>query len=227
MNKNHQNVQNDIEVIFIKKKYKVKRFVLPLIYVIVVLIFVLTSFIAFMSNGNEIDQKDNIKYVSDELVTDDVPVVSVANTITVPYNKDTVQISNYFYDYSGTAQEQEKSIHSYENTYIQNSGVDYISNEPFDILSAYEGKVIKVEENDIVGKIVEIKHDNNIVTVYQGLSEVSVKENDNVVQSQIIGKSGKSKIVSSSDNHLHFEIYVNGKVINPLNCFGKRIDELN
>ena len=209
------------------KRYRLKKFVLPTIYIMVVLVFVLTSFVTLMSKGNVLDQKEDINYVSEEVNTNDVPVVAVTNVLTVPYNHENVQISNYFYDYSSNEEEQQKAIHSYENTYIQNTGIDYISNESFDVLSVYEGKVIKVEENDIVGKIVEIKHDNNIVTVYQGLSEVTVKVNDNVIQSQSIGKSGKSKLVSSSDNHLHFEIYIDGNVVNPLNCFGKKIDELH
>ena len=42
--------------------------------------------------------------------------------------------------------------------------------------------------------MVEIKHDNNLITTYQGLSNVTVKKNQTVNQGDIIGKSGKIKI---------------------------------
>mgnify|MGYP003299714825 CR=1 FL=1 len=39
----------------------------------------------------------------------------------------------------------------YENTYMQNSGVDYVSSNLFDVVSILGGTIISIEENDILG----------------------------------------------------------------------------
>ena len=85
---------------------------------------------------------------------------------------------------------------------------------------------MKVEENELVGKSIEIKHDDNVISVYQSISDITVKEGDSVKQGQKLGKATTSKINSDLGNHLHFELYVNGNIVNPENCFNKNINEL-
>ena len=77
-----------------------------------------------------------------------------------------------------------------------------------------------------MGKIVTIQHDNNIITTYQSLSEVTVKEGDNVAQNTIIGKAGDSNLEKDLGKHVLFEITMDGKYLNPENCFDKTIDQL-
>ena len=90
----------------------------------------------------------------------------------------------------------------------------------------YTGKVTKVEENNLLGKIIEITHDNNLISVYQSLSETSVVEGDNVLQGQVIGKSGESNISKDLGNHLHFELIHNSKNVNPELYYDKQLGEL-
>lgn len=54
-----------------------------------------------------------------------------------------------------------------------------------------KGEVIEVEEKELLGKSVTIRHENNIISVYQSLGETNVKKGDKVEAGQIIGKSGK------------------------------------
>ena len=98
--------------------------------------------------------------------------------------------------------------------------------EKFEVLSVFDGTITKVENNEMVGKTVEVKHSNNIISVYQGLSEVNVKEGDTVTQGTKIGTSGTSKVNNNLGNHLHFELYVDGQVVNPEDCFNKKLNEL-
>ena len=42
---------------------------------------------------------------------------------------------------------------------MQNSGVSYSSEKIFDVISVLDGIVISVENNDILGTTVEIRHD--------------------------------------------------------------------
>ena len=81
---------------------------------------------------------NNIKYVDGEITEGanrDIPVVSTNNTIVKPYLSDDVRIAKFFYDYNDSTDNQEKAIIFYENTYMQNSGVDYASENVFDVIS--------------------------------------------------------------------------------------------
>lgn len=208
-----------------KKKLKLKKFVIPIFSFI--LLFVFTVVVFLNNSNNKYDNMKNINYVSDVDIADNVPVVSIDKTFIKPYELENVKIGKYFYNYKESSDSQQNSIIFYDNSYIQNSGVDYIYDKTFDVIASYDGTVLKVEENDLVGKIVEIKHDNNIITVYQSLSDIQVKEGDIVSQGDVIASSGKSKINSELGNHIHFEIYIGGEVVDPLNCFGKKISELS
>ena len=135
-------------------------------------------------------------------------------------------IAKTFYNYEGEAQDQENAILFYENTYIQNSGVDYASSNQFDVISILDGTVISVEDNDILGTTVEVRHSNDLISIYQSLSDVAVKKDDQIIQGQIIAKSGVSNINKDLGNHLHFELYYKGKIVNPEEYYNKSVDEL-
>lgn len=169
---------------------------------------------------------DNTTYVNDVIIENDIPVVSVNNNMVRPYTASNVSIGKSFYNYQDNEENQKNSLIYYDGTYIPNSGVDYKSDETFDVVSVFDGTVSKVTENNLLGKIIEVTHSNNVISVYQSLSEVQVKEGDSVLQGQVIGKSGESNISKDLGNHLHFEIIINGKNINPENCYDKKIDEL-
>ena len=77
--------------------------------------------------------------------------------------------------------------------------------------------------NTILGKTIEIKHDNGIISSYQSLSEVNVKKDDYINQGQVIGKSGTNELDKEIGNHLHLEIYENGNSVNPENYLNKEI----
>ena len=109
---------------------------------------------------------------------------------------------------------------------MQNSGVDYISETAFDVVSVLDGEVISIETDPTLGNIVKIKHDKNIITVYQGIDNVSLKEGDLINQGTIIGTSGTSKINTNYTTSLHFEVYYNGELIDPENFYSLNIEDL-
>ena len=208
-----------------KRKRKLKRFVMPTIYAILVVAFILSTYMTF-SNEETGEYVEDINYVSSIIWSNDTPVIATDKVIQKPYSEEKVKIGKYYYDYKDTREEQQNAIIYYEGSYIQNSGIDYIFDKKFDVVSIYDGTVIKVEENELLLKTVEVKHDNNIISVYQSLSEVNVKNGDTIKQGEKIGVSGNSKINSELGNHLHFELYINGQVSNPEECYNKKIDEL-
>ena len=46
------------------------------------------------------------------------------------------------YDYESNNQKQEDSLIYFENTYLQNTGVDYVNSESFDVVSVWKKSVI-------------------------------------------------------------------------------------
>lgn len=213
---------------------KLKPFVLPTLYSLAVVIFILCMFLVQSILNNSLleanELKDDIEYVDGDITDDidkDIPVVATKIIINKPYIDSSVKVVKNYYDYLSSSEEQEKSIVYYENTYMQNSGIDLSSGNVFDVVSILDGEVISVKEDDLLGKIVEIRHENELISVYQSLSEINVKENDKVLANQVIGKSGESNVNKDLGNHLHFELYHHGKVVNPINYFDKNVDELN
>lgn len=154
-------------------------------------------------------------------------VVSTPNTIIKPYTDTNVKALNNFYDYKSDEKSQQNAIINYDTTYIQNNGIAYggIDNT-FDVVSVLPGKIVSVKEDKLMGKIVTIEHENNVITTYQSLSEVTVKEKDEVASGTVIGKAGESNLEKDLGKHVLFEISVNGKYVNPDNCYNKNVSEL-
>ena len=209
---------------------RIKPILMPVVYAGCVMAFLLSMyFVQRFANSIMFSNDVELEYVDGEIIENtntDIPVVSTPTSIGRPYLDSSVSIGKTFYDYEATEEEQEKSIIYYENTYMQNSGVDYTSENVFDVVSILDGTVISVEDNDILGTTVEVRHSNNLISVYQSLSDVMVEENMEIVQGQVIAKSGTSNINKDLGNHLHFELYYNGKIVNPEEYYNKNVDEL-
>lgn len=209
-------------------KRKIKNLVVPAIYGLTIFVFGTSMYlIQKVVNDNKFKSNEEMEYVDKEIVTDNeyIPVVNQVPTIIRPYTQESVSISKSFYDYLGESKNQENSIVFYENTYMQNSGVDYKHSEIFEVVSILDGTVIEVTENEILGKTIKIRHNNDLISTYQSLSEISVKQDDVILRGQVIGKSGTCPLYSSESN-LHFEIYHQGKNVNPEEYYNKTQDEL-
>ena len=210
------------------KKLRLKKGAIIGAYLIA---FSLTGMSAFFVSQNmqvNNQPEEDIEYVNSSIIDDnegEQEVIKEDTKMVKPYTDENVQTLKYFYDYLGEANTQEKSILYHENTYIQNSGMDFGLEEPFDIVAVLDGTVVDVREDELLGTIVEIKHDNDFISSYQSLSEVSVNKNDTVTQGQVIGKSGTNTIDQDLGNHLHFELYKSGEVVDPSKYFDQVISD--
>ncbi len=94
------------------------------------------------------------------------------------------------------------------------NGVDIKA--PFNALvgAAADGKVILAGWNAGYGKCVRLDHGNGYETVYGHLNMINVKLGQKIKQHQIIGRVGQTG--RATGPHLHFTIYEQGKVKNPL-----------
>ena len=204
-----------------KKKLVLKPFVIPTLYTIFALVVIVSLFLSI----EIIDEKENPTYVNGSILDEYVPVINVEETIRKPFTDESVVISNNYYDYQSTEEEQKNSILYHENTYIQNTGINYKSDTAFDVISILNGEVIEVKEKELLGKSVTVRHDNELISVYQSLGEISVKKGDKVTTGQVIGKSGSCSLITGSDNNLHFELYINGTIADPENYYNKKLSE--
>lgn len=209
---------------------KIRSLMIPIIYGACVLAFAISMYFAgVIANKYLFSKNSDLQYVDKEITEGldrDIPVVSTPSVIVRPYLNNNVKLSKSFYDYKADSESQEKSIILFEDTYMQNSGVDYSLEEVFDVISILDGSVISVKEDNLLGTTVEVRHSNDLISVYQSLSEVIVKEGDELIQGQIIAKSGISNINKDLGNHLHFELYYKGTIVNPEEYYNKDINEL-
>lgn len=198
-----------------KKKLRLKRYVIPCLYIVLFTTVMVGTFLITKTMKKNEKETQDYTYVSNIITSDIVPTISEKEKMVKPYTNEKVTVGKSFYDYKAEAENQEKSITYYDGSYIQNSGIDYVLDETFDVVAALDGTVTNVKQDDILGTIVEIKHNNNYITTYQSLSEVTVKKDDVVTQGQVIGKSGTNKLDKDMGNHLHFELYTNGQIVDP------------
>ena len=218
------------------KKRKLKPFVVPFMYVASIAMLIGSVYVIerIVNNtvlqGNEVEEVEEVILESEEIVEEsvvDVPVVNVDPMIMRPYTNGNVKIVKNFYDYQADATRQEDSIVYYGNTYMQNSGVDYgMDGTEFEVVSILDGTVTEVVDDEIMGKTVKIKHSNDLISVYQSLGSADVNVNDSVTQGMIIGRSGEANVSTELGNHLHFELYYKGSVVNPENYYDKLLGEL-
>ncbi|WP_218459851.1 M23 family metallopeptidase [Rickettsia sp. TH2014] len=94
------------------------------------------------------------------------------------------------------------------------SGIDLQAKKAAQVFAAASGIVIKVARAPDYGNFVEIKHGRKLVTKYAHLKEMSVKEGSKIKRGQFIGIQGKTG--NATGEHLHFEILLDNKAINPL-----------
>ncbi len=205
------------------RRRKLKSFVIPS-FVSLIAIATLLAATLLPKESSMKEENNPLTYVSDVIINNDIAVMDTDAKIINPYTDQSVTIGKSFYDYKGDAKTQENSIIFHDNTYMQNSGVDFVSNNTFDILAILNGEVVDVKEDETLGKIIELKHDNDYISIYQSLSEVTVKKGDVVSQGQVIGKSGTNELDKEIGNHLHFEFYVNGQVVDPTLYLNKELN---
>ncbi len=93
-------------------------------------------------------------------------------------------------------------------------GIDICGSYGQDIWAADGGTVIYAGWMSGYGNLVQIKHENGDVTYYAHNTSLNVSVGDEVYQGQVIAQMGSTG--TSSANHCHFEVRVNGKAINPV-----------
>lgn len=210
------------------KKRKLKFFVMPVIYGLMCATICLT-FLVFQKNQKQ-KEVDNNTYVNSSIVSKSLPTISETEKtssdviIKRPFISEKVELYKKYYEKENN-EDIEKSILYYNNTYVQNTGVLYRSNEKFDIVSILDGEVSNIKKDETLGNVIEIKHTNNIISTYYGLNEIRFKKGDKVNQGDVIGTSGKINM-DAIENGLLIEITKDSKLVNPEKYYDKKLNEI-
>ena len=93
-------------------------------------------------------------------------------------------------------------------------GIDVTAPMGAPIVAPAAGRVIRAGVETGYGKVIEIDHGNGIVTKYAHCSRLIAARGDRVTRGQVIAAVGNTGI--STGPHLHYEIHVNGRAVDPL-----------
>jgi murein DD-endopeptidase MepM/ murein hydrolase activator NlpD len=95
------------------------------------------------------------------------------------------------------------------------AGLDIGARTGTEIRSPASGKVVVAAYDSRMGKFIRIDHGYGIETTYGHLSKIHVKYGDRVHRGDLIGLVGSTGRFSTGP-HLHYQVAVNDKVVNPI-----------
>ena len=93
------------------------------------------------------------------------------------------------------------------------SGVDFRARTGTPIVAVTDGRVSGAGRMGGCGIAVRLDHGNGLATRYCHMSRMAVSRGQRVRRGQVIGYSGSTGLVTGP--HLHYEMYRNGRAINP------------
>jgi murein DD-endopeptidase MepM/ murein hydrolase activator NlpD len=99
-------------------------------------------------------------------------------------------------------------------------GLDISTNHGQPVLATANGRVVTSSHNGNYGNLVVIEHGFDLVTKYGHLSRFSVTVGQQVSRGDVIGYVGSTG--RSTSPHLHYEIWMNDQLMNPMRLLGSR-----
>lgn len=102
------------------------------------------------------------------------------------------------------------------NDWRAHAAMDLLAQTGDEVYSMVNGVVDSIQSNDFLGNVISIKTDNYVIN-YCGMSkDIKVEQGQQVKRGDIIGTVGVVPFEALDDTHLHLEIKVKGKYIDPL-----------
>ncbi|RKQ34357.1 M23 family metallopeptidase [Oceanobacillus halophilus] len=212
-----------------------KKWFFPALYLTIAALL-LAVVVWYQNLDNQVPSAD--EEVQDEQVTDNYeptpdgeeaqPVLDQQETIKFPLtDPDQAEIVTKFYDYNASEEDQENALVFYNNRYYQSTGVDFASEEPFEVQASLSGTVTEVKEDPLLGNVVILSHENDVTTYYASLGEVAVTAGDEVKQGDQLGTAGKNIFGKDNGTHVHFELRKGDKGVNPESFFNQPVSALD
>jgi Membrane proteins related to metalloendopeptidases len=220
-NKNQKQLQEK-ELSGLRKLAR-RRWFYPALYLCVASL-ILTGMLLFQVNGSS--QTDSKKAQDQVVFNQDKPTNPLnagEEVFQWPSEQASTQVVQPFYDTAGTQQEQQAALVNYNNTFVQNTGINIgaKNDQSFTVTAALSGKVVTVKKDSLLGNIVTLQHSNGVTTLYQSLATTDVKLGQEVKQGDVIGTSGTEALNKAMGVHAHFEIRKNGIPVDPVTNMNK------
>jgi len=95
-------------------------------------------------------------------------------------------------------------------------GTDIVTRDKEIVRATLDGTVVAANWTMETGYTIQIQHKYNYISIYRHLKNMLVATGDNVEAGQSIGTYGNTGEISFG-RHLHFELWNNGKALNPEN----------
>ena len=93
-------------------------------------------------------------------------------------------------------------------------GIDFVCRKEEPIKATFDGTVLMSSWTKDSGYVISIVHPNNLISIYKHNSKVFVKTGESVSTGDVISIIGDTGEFSTGP-HLHFELWMDGKSINP------------
>ena len=96
-------------------------------------------------------------------------------------------------------------------------GMDFSASTGTPIYATGNGTVTKAGWQSGYGRVVVINHGYGYETLYAHMNKIDVRKGQRVVRGEVIGEVGNTG--KSTGPHLHYEVHVKGRVVNPVNYY--------
>lgn len=161
------------------------------------------------------DSLDSSAAVYDSLKTFDEEIPKEGGSILVAFKQ---FINKFFPDSSDKNLFFRSPVNAFVNNKFNPSkghfGLDFAAKNGSPIYASAGGLVLVSTYSDADGYWLMIKHDDNFISIYKHCSSLLKKVRQYVSQGEVIALSGNSG-VNTTGPHLHFEIWQDGKAIDP------------
>ena len=104
------------------------------------------------------------------------------------------------------------------------AGTDFRAPTGTPVKAPFAGKVILTGDHYYAGKSIYIDSGNGVINLFFHLSDINVKEGDQVKKGQVVGKSGSSGRVTGP--HLHYGLSLAGQYVDPVPLFDTSVTAL-
>jgi murein DD-endopeptidase MepM/ murein hydrolase activator NlpD len=107
-----------------------------------------------------------------------------------------------------------RRVHPVTGRVSPHNGTDFATPTGTKVFSTGDGTVARVGNHPFAGRYVDIQHGGQYKTRYLHLHRVLVRRGETVRRGQAIALSGNTG--RSTGPHLHFELHVHGRPVNPM-----------
>ncbi len=182
-----------------------KKYITSYIYAVIVALLIVACAVTIALVNNDSD-KNNIAHIGGE---QNIPVATKPSFV-LPMNG-----AQIIKDYSGSELQYNDTLKQWEI----HKAIDFQAGEDKNVYAVSNGTVSNIYTNYLEGTVIEISHGDGLVSVYKSLNkDVLVNIGDSVSAGQVIGSVTESMAQElNSGNHLHFEMLLNGKKVDPNN----------